>query len=91
MTEYERDELLRKCQLDRLLQQRKESEPKPGDQHSSVAMGDESNNEQAMAVAAEDGPNAGQSELLEPVTASAQEAPTKAPRHSFMTMRPVAA
>ena len=88
MTEYERDELLRKCQLDKLLQQRKESEPKPGD-HSSAAMGDESNNEQAMA--AEDVPNAGQSELLEPVTASAQEAPTKAPRHSFMTKRPVAA
>ena len=31
MTEYERDELLKKWQLDKLLQQRKESEPKPGD------------------------------------------------------------
>ena len=31
MTEYERDELLKKWQLDKLLQQRKESEPKPGE------------------------------------------------------------
>ena len=40
MTEYERDELLKKWQLDKLLQQRKESEPKPGESSAAPQLND---------------------------------------------------